>query len=482
MSKKILALLLCLLLTLGTVGCLEKTEQAEGGAQSADTAAAVETAAAETGEAADTSETDALPAFTLGEYTVTVGELRSSYNAWVQYMGSYGIAAPTTAEEIKQYRDMIIEDLLNAKVLPWKAQQMGIELTAEKKEQVAQEVEELIAEYAGDYLEDAKAELGADADAASLALKAREYLEKDVADYFGYPFEQWLSEVTASYEESALSELLQEEFNRTVTVTEEQARAWFETELENQKASFEADYAAYKSQTDAYRLGEAEVPVLYTPEGVGRMQVITFDVDAEDSALYSANELEMANLETEYGKLALRGEDEARQAEILERYQALQEQNADLLQKNREKGEQARTDAVNGKDFTEIFNTYSNLEGTMGYFGYAEGEPLRDGIVIFNTQAQDTDWPQQVWDAVMALEAGEVSELLQVGDSLYLIKRLSDLPAGAVSFDDDPDTFTAAAVADRQTEEWSMVQEDWTNEARNAAEFYEDNYADVGKQ
>ena len=286
MIKKILALLLCLLLTLSLTGCLEKEEKAEikTGDQPAATAEA------------DTSADDALPAFTLGDFTVTVGEVRSSYNTIVEYMGYYGMSAPSTAEEIQQYRDMIIEDLLSAKVLPWKAQEMGIELTAEKKAQVAQEVEELLAEYAGDYLDTAKAELGENAGAAELALKAREYLEKDVEDYFGYSFEQWLGEVTASYEESALTELLQEKFNETVTVTEEQARAWFDKELAEQKENFEADYTVYKNHVEAYLQGDSQVPALYTPAGFGRMQVITFDVDKDSSATYAATQLEMTDL------------------------------------------------------------------------------------------------------------------------------------------------------------------------------------------
>ena len=475
MTKKLLALLLCALLMLGAVGCLEKTEKAESVDQPAATAAG-------TGETVDTSETDALPAFTLGDFTVTVGEVRSSYNTIVEYMGYYGMSAPTTAEEIKQYRDMIIEDLLSAKVLPWKAKEMGIELTAEKKAQVAQEVEELIAEYAGDYLDQAKEELGENAGAAELALKAREILEKDVEEYFGYSFEQWLGEVTASYEEGALTELLQEKFNETVTVTAEQAKTWFETQLASQKESFEADYTAFKEQMQAYLQGESEVPPLYTPEGFGRMQVITFDVDQENSAAYSANELEMTNLEAEYGKLVLRGENEDRQAEILARYQQLREQNADLIQNDQQKGEKARSDALNGMDFTELFNTYSNLEGGMGFYDYDENNPRRNGTSIFYTDAQDTDWPEQVWKAACALKEGEVSELLQVGESFYLIKRLSDLPAGAASFEDNADDYAAAAVADRQAEEWTAVQEDWINEARNAAVFYEDNYAGVGVQ
>ena len=101
-------------------------------------------------------------------------------------------------------------------------------------------------------------------------------------------------------------------------------------------------------------------------------------------------------------------------------------------------------------------------------------------MVTFYTLSQDTDWPQQVWEAACALKEGEVSELLQVEDSFYLIKRLGDVPAGSAAFEDDPAVFTAAALTDRQAEEWDAVQEDWTSEARNAAVFYEDNYAGVG--
>ena len=472
-SKKLLALLLCLALTLGMVGCLEENKQTEAAQPAASEATTTATAA-------DTAETDELPAFKLGDFTVTVGEVRSSYNTIVEYMSYYGMAAPSTAEEIQQYRDMIIEDLLNAKVLPWKAKEMGVELTEEKKAEVAKEVEELIAEYASDYLEDAKAELGEDADAAAIALKAREILEQDVADYFGYPFEQWLSEVTASYEENALTELLQEKFNETVTVTEEQAKAWFDAELLDQQTSFDGDYTAYKTRADAYLSGESDVAPLYTPEGFGQMQIITVDVDQENSAAYSANELEMTGLEAEYGKLFLRGLDEDRQAEIMVRYEELLAENTVLLQKDRDKADQVRADALAGKDFTEIFNAYSNEEGGMGYYGYAEGDERRNGVVTFYTLAQDADWPEQVWQAASALKEGEVSELLQIDDSFYIIKRLGDLSSTSAAFEDDPAAYTAAALADKQAEEWDAVQEDWTREARNAAEFFEDNYAGVG--
>ena len=474
MKKKALALLLCALMIVGAVGCLEKAGEGTK-------AEAPESNPAATAPA-DTSETDALPAFTLGDFTVTVGEVRSSYNTVLDYMSYYGLSAPTTAEEINTYRSMVIEDLLSAKVLPWKAQQMGIELTEEKREEVARDVEELIAEYAGDYLEDARQELGEDADDVALAEKAREILEQDVADYFGYPFSQWLEEMTASYAEGALTELLQEKFNEGVSITEEEAKAWFSQELAAQKESFAEDYTGFKAQNEAYRAGESDIPALFTPEGFGRMQVISFDVDEDDSAAYAANELEMTNLEAEYGKLVLRGQDEARQQEILTRYQELQTMNADLLQKSSEKAEKARADALNGMDFTELFTTYSDQEGTMSFYGYVEGEPLRDGTVIFYTKAQDTDWPEQVWTAVNDLKEGEVAPVLQVGDSFYLIKRLSDLPAGEAAFEDDPENYTADALAQRQMEEWDAVQEDWLSEARNAAVFYEDNYAGVGVQ
>ena len=475
MSKKLLALLLCVLLMLGMAGCLEDTKQSEEAPVTTATSEPAEPA-----EAADTSPEDELPAFTLGDITVTVGEIRSIYNTVVEQMGYYGISVPSTAGEIKQYKDMIIEDMLTAKVLPWKAPQLGIELTPEKVEEVNRRVEEELAEYAADYLEDAKAELGDTASAADLAKKAREFLEKDVEDYFGYPFSQWLDEVRTSYMESALTELLQEKFNEGVTVTDDQVRDWFNTESETQKESFTSDYTAYKSQVEAYRLGESSVPALYTPEGFAQMQVITFDIDANDYAVYAANEVEMTNLEAEYGKLVLRGQDEDRQAQIVARYAELQEANQALLSKTSDKAAKARADALNGMDFVDIFKTYSNMEGSMGFFGYDENNPKRDGTVIFYTKEKDAEWPDQVWNMAKDMKDGEISELLQVGDSFYLIKRLADLPEGVVSFDQDAAVYTAAALAEKQAKEWEAVQADWTSEARNAAVFYEDNYASVG--
>ncbi len=433
--KKYLALLLCLLLMLSAAGCLEKTEKAEADAKPA----ATDT----TGGDVDASKTDELPAFTLGDFTVTVGEVRSSYNTVVEYMSYYGLTAPTTAEEIQQYRSMIIEDLLTAKVLPWKAQQMGIKLTEEKKEQVAQEVEELIAEYAGDYLDDAKSELGEDAGAAELALKAREFLEQDVEDYFGYPFGQWLEELTASYEENALTEMLQEAFNKGVTVTEEQARAWFEGELEDQKESFTEDYTYFKSQYGAYRDGESSVPALYTPEGFG------------------ACPLHPRGLRPDAGDHL---QCERRRQRRLCRQRAGDDQSGGGV---REAGAAGRKRRAAGGDPDPV-------RGTQ--------EPERRHVPGHPGQRRQGPDRQEVWNAAVALKEGEVSELLQVGDTFYLIKRLSDLPAGTASFEDDAEAYTAAALAEQQQKEWDAVQEDWLSEARNAAVFYEENYAGVGVQ
>ena len=73
-------------------------------------------------------------------------------------------------------------------------------------------------------------------------------------------------------------------------------------------------------------------------------------------------------------------------------------------------------------------------------------------------------------------------DVIRVGDTFYLIKRLSDLPAGTASFEDDAAAYTAAALAEQQQKEWDAVQADWLSEARNAAVFHEENYAGVGVQ
>ena len=190
--------------------------------------------------------------------------------------------------------------------------------------------------------------------------------------------------------------------------------------------------------------------------------------------------MKMTNLEAEYGKLVLQGKDEDRQAEILKEYQELQTANDDLLKTAREKAEKAREDALNGMEFAQIFDTYFSQEGSMSFFGYAKDEPRQDGTVVFYTKEKDTEWPEEVWTVAKDMQEGEISELMLVGDSFYLIKRLADLPVGAKAFDEDAAAYTAAALAAKRIEEWEAIQEDWLQEARNAAVFYEDNYADVG--
>ena len=89
MSKKLLALALCLLMLLSLVGCLETTEQPAAADKPAATAASAETAA--------DGKTDDLPTFTLGDFTVTVGEVKSSYNTIVEYMATTACPPPPPA-------------------------------------------------------------------------------------------------------------------------------------------------------------------------------------------------------------------------------------------------------------------------------------------------------------------------------------------------------------------------------------------------
>ena len=70
MSKKLLALVLSAAMLLGLVGCLEEKPAAEANKADAQPAA--------TQSAATDTAADELPAFTLGDFTVTVGEVRSS--------------------------------------------------------------------------------------------------------------------------------------------------------------------------------------------------------------------------------------------------------------------------------------------------------------------------------------------------------------------------------------------------------------------
>ena len=123
MYKRLLALGLALGMLFGLAACDQQNDKEEEASPSAEA----------TGAPADEAQKDIsadLPAIELGDQVTTVGDIQDAYEYFVSYMSYYGMEAPTEESEIKQYRDMVVEQALSDMVLPWKAKELGLDIVA----------------------------------------------------------------------------------------------------------------------------------------------------------------------------------------------------------------------------------------------------------------------------------------------------------------------------------------------------------------
>ena len=462
-KTKLLALLLALALLLSFAACLEDSTKDGEASPTAEATAGTETA-----------EIDrSLPAIKLGNTVVTVGDIADAYDYFVYYMSYYGYSAPTAADEIAQYRDMMVDDALQNAVLPWQAEVQGLTLTSEQIADIEAQVEENKQSIYSDYLESAKDELGETATEEELAAHAYELIEADVQSYYGYSFDEYLADVNESLTQSALATLVEEKFKAAITVDEAAAEEWYNTELAAQKEACDADPSAYETTASDFDTEASVTPALYVPEGYVQVQVLTVSAATEDDEAYNANVTEMAALEAEYGSLILSNSDAARQAEIKARFAELTAANDAITAESRQKAVDALAAAqIEGADFGAIMAEYGTEE--------VSDSVKANGSLLY-TLSQDADYSEAVWTAACALtEEGQLSEVIADGNVFYVIRLVKAVPAGEIAFADAKELCMAAALASKQDEEWTAIQADWLTEARNAAEFFEDNYANVG--
>lgn len=459
--KRLPALVLAILMALCLTAC---TEDSQDTSKDASVATAAPSAGSET---LDRS----LPAIELGDQITTVGDLQDAYDYFMSYMTYYGMSVPTEESEIAEYRNMVLEQALSGMVLPWKAKELGLTLTAEDDDAIDEGVEENYTLIVEDYKEYAREQLGEDASDEEVEALALETIETDVQSYYGMSFEEYMHSYRQELESEKMTEKLEEYFYSTVSLSDGEAEEWFNTQLASQKEAVAADPLSYRTTQQAYEKGETQIPGLTAPEGFARVQIVRLALSEEEQTLYDGNLNAMAALEGEYGKLLLNNENPERQAEIQTEYAALKTANEELLHGLKNKGEQALQEIAEGKDFGLIMQEYSSDAPTDREMAFGK---------LMYLLSEDSEFDTLLWNKAVSMAAGEVSELMENGNVFYIIKRGEDIAAGDRTFAELQDACEAAALQEKQDSEWAAVQDSWYTEAQNAAVYHEDNYAKVG--
>ena len=87
---------------------------------------------------------------------------------------------------------------------------------------------------------------------------------------------------------------------------------------------------------------------------------------------------------------------------------------------------------------------------------------------LLYTLEKDSNFDEEIWNKVLTMKAGEVSDLMEVSSVFYILKRGDDVVAGDRTYEQFQEAAEAAALESKKDSEWSAVQSSWLEEARSA--------------
>ncbi len=474
---RILAVLLALVMVLPAFGCLVQQDKPETASENTPSAAPDES------EPPESKGDRNAVAVTLGDLTITAGEIEDAYDSYMQMYSYYGMTAPTDDASIHEYTQTVVEGLLAQKVPLWKAQQLGVELSPEELSKVDEqahadadaEYSDIVLSYASYFTDAGQVENVSDLSEEQLS-ETLEHLNADVREYYGdseSDLEVYIADrYDDFYEEhliTALADKLQAQNDETVTVTDEDVEKWYADQLADQKESFDADPTEYRFQREGVGLDSDAAPLLYVPAGLAAIRLIKLAPEGEVPAEIAENEKKLAELEAEYGKLVLNKGDEARIGEIETEY-------ADLL---------AATESVK----TGYYGTVSEQANAL-YARLTAGEDFAAVAASVSEDAaaeqiiwldgEDPDYPEAVRTAIAALDEGAYTAVLQDGDAFYLAELIGRLTPGELDRAPIEAKIREAAAKALRSAAWDELLAAWEDEAKLAATYREEAYAYVG--
>ena len=345
---------------------------------------------------------------------VTVGEAAQAYAEIAVYYELAGLDASEYAETAKQE---VLAALAEDKILYLKAQEYGVATPSEAQ------MQEIEAEVQRQYEEDVEYYMTF----RSAEGKSEEQVREETVAYLeenGYTY--------ASLLENATQELWRDRLYDAVTanveMSEDMLRTLYESELETAKMVYTADVSEYEFDS---MMGET---ILYHPAGIRNIQAILIGFSAEQAQRYV--ELQDA---LEAGDAAKLSEIEALYQEIVPRAQEVLDQIAQ------------------GEDFATLIDAYSDDEELSQEPARSEGVAVAEGSMLY----QDAF----INGAVALQNIGDTSGMVYVDAGIYILRYVSDVPEGAVAFEDVRDMLAETGMEEIRMAEYNRVVEEWLEEA-----------------
>ncbi len=410
-----------------------------------------------------------------GTHTITKGEVEDAYNNMVAQYQYYGMSAPTAEADIETMQDAVVDMLTSEEMQVFQAEQMGITVDQEMLSQIEADTEDEMMELTQMFRSQAEAEGAADVAARTVEIFNEQLiaagLDMDVDGYRAYVREQ--------IEIEALVNALKEKVKGEVTVSEEEAKAYYDDLLTTQKETYDADAAAYLEDQENYEKFGGD-PIVVIPEGYIRVKSITIAPQEEISEDYATLESELTALEAEFGSLSLNnpGQNAARIGQIRTEY-AGKRAEADKLYDEytaaaKEKAGKAYAALQGGASFDEVLAEYGEDDVYTTYPVFAT-----EGLLMLKGETTST-WPQEVVEAVDKLEAGAYTPLIQVGDMFYIAQLVGDEQVGEIAYEDVQEEMERLAAETKAEDHWNEQLDGWVNNAELVTRNTE-TYRSIGK-
>lgn len=418
--------------------------------------------------------------------SITKGEAMKEYDAVVETYEMYGITDTATLESIIPE---LLDYLAGEKIVELKATEMSLmEASEEEKASIRADVEkqyeEAIEQYKDMYREDDMT----DEEARQVTIEAFEE-------------EGYTVEARLEYElKEAWKPRLQKEVTKDVAFTEEDIQSAFDEHVSEDEQQYSGNPTAFENAMEGeevvtwypegYRT-EKHILIALSDEQLSELnsiknqilsiddEIVTIDEELNAAAGESGDE---ATVGEEYdgvdsgidpdvmdeGSVEADGEKTMTEEELLKKKAELESEKADLenqidsLKAEYKAALQGKVDEVftkidAGEDFDALIAEYGK-DTLMDY------EPVKTKGAYVSLQTADKE--KELVDAAMALEAiGDVgvSELSDSG--IYIVRYISDVPAGAVELADVRLGIEDEVLTKLKEEYYTELKDQWVEDA-----------------
>ena len=439
MTKKLIALLMCLCLMLGLASCQKAAEPVDAlptAVPAAEETVAEETSTEETAVVSTPADTTGLNdsdvLLTVNGEAVTWADAKPYYDSFVsQYSAYYDMSLE---ENVKTFQAVATENAFHEKLLMQKATELGLApLSEEDLAAAATEADAIWEENVAYYMSMLTSE---DGSAAASREQAVAYLEEQgfTKDY-----------VYDNYSKSMVLDRLYELVSQDVSITDADVEAEYQALVAQDKALYENDidaYVAYNSNVDMnnmyaiYYGGETMDYAWYRPEGFRGVKHILLSVD---ESLMQEYQNILAQLEE--------GVAEGEEAPEVTYTQAdLDNAKAAILAANQEKIDEINQRLANGEDFEALIPEYT-----------------LDSDSLYEVSLASTNYVPEFVEAAFSVEnVGDVSAPYISQFGIHIVKYMSDIPAGPIEMTEDQRAAKYDSLLTlRKDEVYTVAVEEW---------------------